>query len=652
METKERADQRFLEKLRMIIKENMDDHEFSMEKLCQQTALSRSQVYRKVKVASGLSIALFVRQVRLEEAKKLLSDTSLSISEVSYKCGITSPPNFTKYFTAEFGCTPSEYRKSQLTHNTERVSKDGASSPVIREKSEPEDNPITHSIKRFPSFQNAAVQTIMVWILLGVLFLLSIYAILNLPEEKAAAIDNPPVTSIAVLPFKNFNSLNEDFLAEGVVEDVLTHLTKFRNLRVISRTSSEQYKDSEKNLPQIGEELDVEYILEGSIRQFDEKIRITTQLIEASSDRHIWAKNYDRSRADIMNIQSEIALDVARSLNQEMEPAIEQSISAPPTDNAEAYQLVLRGRYLLRTRKKEAMEASIVEFDRAIAIDSSFSDAYVGKAAASYLLRDVYFEPSTADQNLQEAKENAQLAISHDRSNAQAFAYLGLVYQAQYNWAAAASTFEVALSLNPSDALINYWYGNVFRAMGKVEEALKYQAIANELDPLYPVINAGYIYTCALTGRHELANKLLDEWHPVFGQSFLHETVRGYNLLLQGIYEEAIPHFEKSLSYNPNFRLTRNGRIYCLGKLGRTSEVEAYLDEINKNAQNDYRRAAMACLSIGQEEKAVAMLRKAADKRLIDTDILIDPRYAPILRHPTVLQVLREFGLYRYLPDA
>ena len=651
MRIKERAEEQFLENLKLIIQENIDDPEFTMEWLSHKAGLSRSQLYRKVKIASGLSISIFVRKVRLEEAQKLLKDTSISISEISYKCGIASPQNFTKYFTSEFGCTPSEYRKSQLPFNAESIDQEEVT-PKLQQGFEQKTESLIPTVKQFPDYLRFVTRQVLLWASLGLLLIFGMYNVLNLPEKEGEPLVNTRATSIAVLPFKNLSNLNEDFLADGVVEDVLTHLTKFQDLRVISRTSSEQYRDTDKSIPQIGKELGVEYILEGSIRHFDEKIRVTTQLIEASSDRHVWAKNYDRSRADMMNLQSEIALDIARSLDQEVEPAIVEAISRPPTDNAQAYQLVQRGRFLLRSREKEAMEVSITEFDQALAIDSSFSDAYVGKAAAYYLLRDVYFEQSTADRYLREAEENAQLAISHNRSNAQAFAYLGLVYQAQYNWAAAASTLKVALSLNPSDALINYWYGNVFRAMGKVEKALKYQAIANELDPLYPVINAGYIYTCALTGRHELAKKLLDEWQPIFGQSFLHETVRGYNLLLQGKYEQAIPHLEKSLSYNSNFRLTKNGKIYCLGKMGKTSEVEAYINEEAENGSYDYRRTAMAFLSIGQEAKAIEMIRKAADKRHIDTDILIDPRYAPVLEHPTVRQVLREFGLYRYLPDV
>ncbi len=647
MEAKEGADERFVKELKRIIEEHIDDHEFTVEDICREVALSRSQLYRRIKAATGLSLSLFVRKLRLQKGSELLENTPLTIAEVSYRCGISSPQNFTRYFTAEFGCTPSEYRKrkrAQSEESLEQVPEKIPTDPAPQDTVDlPTPSPIATSRKILPG-------QVVLLLAITIVLITGLIAFFWQPEKKPKADGNEQVVSVAVIPFKNYSDVSDDFLGNGVVEDVLTHLTKFKNLRVISRTSSERYRDSEKSIPQIGEELGAQYVLEGSIRQADGKIRVTAQLIEAALDSHVWARNYDRPTGNVMDIQGEIALDIARSLDQEIKPAVEESITSLPTENAEAYQALLRGRHLLRTRQKDAMESSIEEFDRALALDPYFSEAYAGKAAAYYLLRDVYFEQVRAAQYLKLAEENARLAIGEDNGNAQAFAYLGLIYQAQYNWAAAASTFEIALALNPSDALINYWYGNVFRIMGKDEEALKYHAIANEQDPLYPVINAGYTYTCALTGRHQLAEQLLDEWQPVFERSFLHEMVRGYNLLLQEKYEQALPYLDRSLDYNPDFAVTRIGKIYCLGKLGRRSEVDAYIDTLQASQPNDQLRAVLAWLSIGEEEKAVESLRQAADMGRIDTDILQDPRYEPIIRHPIVLQVLREYRLYQYLP--
>ena len=650
MEANKGADEHLVKDLKRIVEENIDDHEFSLEDLSRLAGLSRSQLYRRIKLSSGISLSLFIRKVRLQKAKLLLDNTTQTITEVSYKCGISSPQNFTKYFAAEFGLSPSEYRKLKQAQPEDQPAKDTEIVSVVPSHAPPEITSVPESTQTVAASPKILNKQTLILITLAMVLVLGAIAAYWKTRDTLPPNNNGETISVAVIPFKNYSSVKDDFLGEGVVEDVLTHLTMFRNIRVISRTSSEQYRDTEKSIPQIGKELSAQYVLEGSIRQSDGKIRITTQLIETATDSHIWARNYDRSKGDIMDIQSEIALDIARTLNKEINPDVEKAISALPTENEEAYKALLRGRYLLSTREKEALESSIIEFDRALALDPYFSDAYSGKAAAYYLLRDSYFEQSNAKYYLQQAEENAKLAISEDQSNAQAFAYLGHVYIAQYNWEAAASTLEIALNLNPSDAQINYWYGNVFRGMLKVDEALKYHTIAYELDPLYPVIHAGYSYTCALSGRHAKAEKLLNDWSSVFERSFLHELTKGVNLILQEKYAEAIPYLEQSVSINPNFETAKINRIYCLGKLGKRSEVESYINAITTDNPSDNVRAVLACLSIGDEEKAVDFLKKAADLGRIDTDILLDPRYEPILNHPTVLQVLREYGLYQYLP--
>lgn len=657
----EGSDQRFVETLKGIIEEHIDDTSFSTEQLCRAVGLSRSQLYRRVKAATSLSLSLFIRQVRLQKAQDLLTTTDLTIAEVAYQCGISSPQNFTKYFTAAFGVNPSDFRKQQEsqsddleveTRKTEnKVLPVAVPYPVSKPSGVSEKT--TDELPQKPLQKDAGRR--LRWILISLIVLVFVVvsmAYSGLFRQQVPASPGPyaDAPSIAVIPFKDYHTADGDFLSEGVVEDILTHLAKFQNLRVISRTSTERYRNTEKSIQQIAAELGVSYVLEGSIRQSDGKIRITAQLIEAAVDRHIWAKNYDRTKENVMEIQSEVALDIARALNQEISPEVQQIIRDLPTDNAEAYHALLRGRHLLRTREKNALEASIKEFDEALRLDPHFSDAYTGKAAAYYLLRDSYFNAKTASFHLQEAEKNALRAIKEDSKNAQAFAYLGLLYQAQYNWEEALTVFEIALNLNPSDALINYWYGNLFRTIGKLDEALRYQRIAYDLDPLYPVIHAGYSYTSVLAGQYGLAEDLLDQGKLIFKNSFLHETTRGLLHLLQGEYEAAIEDLDRSLSYNPDFGTTKIIKVYCQGRSGDRAAVEAYLATLDTNQPNDCLRAAEAYLSLGEEAMCITLMRAAADQGRIDTDILIDKRYKPILYHPTVLQILREFRLYQYLP--
>ena len=368
--------------------------------------------------------------MRLQQAQTLLNTTNLTIAEVAYQCGISSPQNFTKYFTAAFGVNPSDFRKQQKLHSevpdvdspsVDALSVDTSSVDTLQAKEEiqkikhsappsakyPVSQPpgaaekITSDIPRKTLHKNAGLRAR--WILVTLIicgFVVGSIAYASLFRQQAPATPSPsPYTdapSIAVIPFKNYHTADGDFFSEGVVEDVLTHLAKFQNLRVISRTSTERYRNTEKSIQQIASELGVSYVLEGSIRQSDGKIRITAQLIEAAVDRHVWAKNYDRTKENVMEIQSEVALDIARALNQEISPQVQQTIKELPTQNAEAYQALLRGRHLLRTREKVALEASIQEFNKALRLDPHFSHAYAGKAAAYYLLRDSYYNAETA----------------------------------------------------------------------------------------------------------------------------------------------------------------------------------------------------------------------------------------------------------------
>ncbi|MBX2877440.1 MAG: helix-turn-helix domain-containing protein [Saprospiraceae bacterium] len=235
----------FILELENIIERNLDNANFSIDLLCAELNLSRSQLHRKIKAATGLATTHFIRKVKLRKAALLLKTTELNISEIAYAVGIGSPQNFSKYFLEEYGSSPTNYRKS--------------SSPAASDSIE------TRDTKRF-KFRPLVIVAFLV------LMILSAFVFGNQQSNlstKTSAVDATQVQSIAVIPFKTFNKEQDLFLAEGIAEDILTHLASFKDLWIISRTSTEKFKNTELSIPQIAAEIGAKYILEGSVRRRD-----------------------------------------------------------------------------------------------------------------------------------------------------------------------------------------------------------------------------------------------------------------------------------------------------------------------------------------------------------------------------------------------
>ncbi len=226
------------------------------------------------------------------------------------------------------------------------------------------------------------------------------------------------------------------------------------------------------------------------------------------------------------------------------------------------------------------------------------------------------------------------------------------MYRQEFRWQESLTSYEIALQINPNDALINYWYALNLRQIGRLEDALQHPHLASELDPLHPVINAGYIYTTILAGHQERARDLIAEGEVLFKNSFLHQFVKGHLLLVQEQYQDALTAFEVSLSINPDFSTCRHSIVYCYGKLGKEDLVREYLKDLDITQASDLFRSAIAHLSLGEQDLAIANLQLAAAKGQLPEDILADTFYKEILEEPEVLKLLKQFGLAEYLSSA
>lgn len=631
-----------------MIESNLENPAFSISELCKEMGVSRSQLHRRVKLYANLSTSLFIRKIRMQKAKELLDNTDLNISEIAYQTGNASPQNFSKYFIEEFGISPSAFRKQS---SPEMENKEVELDPTSKSlSSEPKGRKSEDGIPVLS--KNRSEYRIKGWLsLLIVSLMVGIFLVGNVLVKKIKGKEKPiPVESqsIAIIPFQNLSSAENNFFCEGVVEDILTYLTYFKNLKVISRTSSAKYKNTEKNVLQIASELNVAFLLEGSVRQYGRKVRITAQLIRAADDNHIWARNYDRDIQNVMEIQSEVAKEIAKSLNQNISPEIAQKFDRVPTRNIEAYNALLRGKYLLRTRTFEGLKESIKQFDHALSLDPGFSEAFAGKASAYNLMVNLRYVTERKEKYLQMAEENVRLAIKEDPNNALAYAIRGNNFRDQFKFSEAINNYRISLDLNPNDALTNYWFSLVLRSTAQLDKALEYHQKASELDPLHPLIQAGYVYTSIMAGKFDLAEDLLHKGEPLFNNSFLFHYVKGSFYMYREDYKNAIPYFDRAIALNAQFKTSKLARIYCLGKLGDREQVMSYIASLDISKADDMLLAGLAYAGLGEKDKAIKQIKKAAELGVIAGDMLVDKKFENLRDDPAYEAILRKYGLDKF----
>jgi len=341
------------------------------------------------------------------------------------------------------------------------------------------------SKERLPIKQKPIVKKWQLFLLVGILGAVGFYSYFYTKNEFVAEGEK----YIAVLPLNNLSAdPNNQFFADGIVEDLLTRLSTIEGFKVISRTSSERYRErGEKSLPQIAKELGVSYIIEGSVQRDANKTRINIQLIDAHRDAHIWSKYFDRDFKDIFKIQSEIAIDIAHELNTVLTPQQTTDIQRNRTENIKAYELYQLGRFYWNKRTINGYQTSIGYFEKAIAEDPNYGLAYAGLADTYNLMALQDFIDLKPGRD--KAVTLALKALELDDRLAEAHTVIGSIYtNVDWSWEAAEKEYTMALNLNPNFSTVHHYYSEHLSIVGKHEEARKHINKALELDPLSFVI--------------------------------------------------------------------------------------------------------------------------------------------------------------------
>jgi serine/threonine protein kinase/Tfp pilus assembly protein PilF len=455
--------------------------------------------------------------------------------------------------------------------------------------------------------------------------------------------------SIGVLPFRSLSdSRDDEYFSDGTTEDIITHLSKIRELRVISRTSVMRYKHSEKSIPEIGRELGVATILEGSVRRAGGRVRIVAQLLDAQTDEHMWAETYDRDMKDIFAIQSDVAEKIAAALKAELSPVEKERIERKPTESMEAYNYYLKGRFYWNKRRGEDLRTAVDYFNQAIETDPAYALAYAGLASTYVLLPEYAGLP--AKEFMPKAEAAARKALELDPALAEPHAVLGLIKRSyEWDWVGAESEFNRAIELNPSYPTAHHWYSLMLCESGRFDEAQAEIRLAQELDPLSLVINvamgSGPYYKRQYDKAVEECKKTL-ELDPNFA---LARFVLGRAYVEQGEFEAGIAEFEKARAIVGSSSLGPGDVGNAYARAGRKSDAAKILDELLQLSRQGYSVSydiALVYWGLGDKNQALEWLERAYEERSSFLDeIKVDPKWDGLRSDPRFVALMKKVGL-------
>ena len=450
-------------------------------------------------------------------------------------------------------------------------------------------------------------------------------------QSEAATVSNK---SIAVLPFDNLSGDPQNaYFSEGVQDEILTRLAKIAELKVISRTSTQRFKSAPNDLRQIAQQLGVANILEGSVQKANDQVRVNVQLINALTDAHLWADTYDRKLTDIFAVETEIAKTVADMLQAKLTGSEQHVIAARPTENTEAHQLYLKGRFFWNKRTGNDLKKSIDYFEQAIAADPNYALAYAGVADGYVWLPG--YTAGTPRDSYPKAKAAAKKALELDDTLAEARTSLAIaIWLYDFDFSQANKEFQRAIELNSNYAIAHQQYGNVtLSALGRFDDAIAEGKRAVELDPLSLVINTDLGSNYCYARRYDEAIAQLRKTLEMDAGFYIAHIVLSQALDAKGARDAAIVEYQKARTLNDDPSvLGLLGRAYGLS--GNKMEAEKILDQLKKLSQERYVSAysfALVYLGLGDKEEALRWLeqsyqdRAGSDIGYIRVDPLLDP---------------------------
>jgi TolB-like protein/Tfp pilus assembly protein PilF len=459
---------------------------------------------------------------------------------------------------------------------------------------------------------------------------------------------------LAVLPFENFTGdAGQEYFSDGLTEEMISQLGDLNpgHLGVIARTSVMHYKHSQESIAQIGKDLGVQYVIEGSVRRDSERVRITAQLIQIKDQSHVWAREYDRDLGHLLELQSEVAREVANeiefSLSGRRPIEAERNSAVLGAKSYEAYDLYLKGRYFWNKRTAEGFRQAADYFQQAIDKDPNYGRAYAGLADTFSLMSAWYLGPQ--NELMPKARTAALRALELDESLAEAHASLALIRENyDYDWSGSEKEFRRAIQLGPQYATAHQWYAEFLSWQGRFEEAFAESDQARQLDPLSLIITSDYASILYRSRQYDSALKQCQsvlELDP----NFDHEWILMIPSYLQlGRYNEAVSLFNRWAAREQGpWKWAWGAAVY--GSSGHAEEARRALAKLEQVSGSRADRTPMllqAYSGTGQKERFIELLQKAySEHSNAVVQIKVDPMYDPIRSDPRFEDLLRRVGL-------
>ena len=456
------------------------------------------------------------------------------------------------------------------------------------------------------------------------------------------------IHSIAVLPLQNLSTdPREEYFSEGITEALTTDLAQISALRVISRTSSEHFKGSRETLPEIARQLNVEAVVEGSVTRSENRVRITAQLIEAQSDRHLWAKTYDRDFQDILRLQDEVARDIAAEIRISVTPQEQARLSLEQKTNPSAYDAYLRGRYLWSQRNAESIDKAASYFQQAAREDPAFALAYSG-------LSDCYWVGWGAKIDLPLADRYATKAVALQPELAEAHASLGIVRLNEYQMSGAERELKRAIELNPNYAMAHHFYSGYLLSVGRTVDALKENDLARRLDPFSIPVNTARVIILVGSRNYGEAIEQAEKNRELAPQSPVPHNSLARLYWLEGKAPEAIAEERKAATLKnfPQWLRSLDEVAATFEKSGlRAAELNAaqFMERSYQGNLGDYEAIFVAFQYGNLENKAKVLQWLEESRRTYDGNLYLALKTAPefdfLRKDPRFQDLLRRLNL-------
>jgi len=455
----------------------------------------------------------------------------------------------------------------------------------------------------------------------------------------------PHIESLAVLPLVNLSGdPAQEFFADGMTEALTADLAQIGALRVISRATVMQYKGTKKPLPEIAQRLKTDVIVLGSVLRSGRRVRITAELVQASTDRLLWAETYERDVGDILDLQNEVARAIADEIQAKLTPHEQVRLARRRMVNADAYEAYLKGRFFVNQFTEEALEKSTDYFQEAIQLDSGYGAAYSGLAEAWAMLQ--YIGAATPEEARPNALEAVSKALEMDDELEEAHGAMGVIKADEWDYPGGEQECRKAFELNPGYALAHVFYSNQLRHQGRTEESLAEAKRALGLDPLSPMTNEGLADAYLSARRYDLAVEQYQKTLELYPNQASSRDSLGWAYVYQGLYEKGIQEIQKSYGEDPSVS-PELAYVYAVeGDLRKARGILERLQSISRKVPVAAHHFALIYLGLGEKDNALSWLEKARQQRSpMMAWLKVDPRFDNVRPDPRFRAMMRKVGL-------